>query len=500
MLKLIHFKFLKMFAADGSMSVTYDLYRDLEVRPPCTVEDITRAYKRLALKYHPDKATGSTDKFQKIKRAHEILKDPLKKEFYDKFGDKSLYMIAPEGHETNIFGGTSSFIGRMTLKTLIRPTLLVPIFLAIASLGIMFVMFLSRLDQKLYFSEYKTTPWYYIFTLLWVILAFALILEGFYLWANLRAAKSLSEKMFQFEEYQSIPAPRKRFLAIVDAIKNIISAFQVFLNTLLFLYCTVGLAFNMDDNGNLMNGLTWTKLFFLVVFFSICFGIVNNILCLASVLRYNQPNRMWKQRILVVSNELFASISSVLFIKCLGTWLDSPDKSQMTLFLIFSLIYLRILFYGFRVRCESNWAAEDEIKKFLQRNPSSNPQDEFEKKFAQHKKAMIFFIYIFVFIIGISTGLVHSHIAIQWPKTWSAAFLPIMFCVYTSIVVFGCCCPCMIFCMDLVTPQNSFHTFAFVPTAATGDERVTIIEISSYYRFGYALAPIQRRITYPTRY
>lgn len=489
-----------MFAADGSMSVTYDLYRDLELRPPCTVEDITRAYKRLALKYHPDKVTGSTEKFQKIKRANEILKDPLKKEFYDKFGDKYLYMIAPEGVEAKVFGGNSGLFGRMALKIMIRPILLIPIFLAIASLGIMFVMFLSRLDQKLYFSEYKNTPWYSIFTLLWVVLAFAIILAGFYLWANLRAAKSLSEKIFEFGEYQDIPAPRKRFLTVVDTIKNIMSAFEVFLNILMLLYLSVGLAFNMDDNGNLMNGFTWTKLFFLVVFFSICFGHVNIILCVASVLRYNQPNRMWKQRILVVSNELLASISSVCFINYLGNWLDSPDKNQMKLFLIFSLIYLRILFYGYRVRCESNWAAEDEIKNFLQRKPSSNSQEEFEKKFRQHKKAVIYFICIFVFIVGISTGLIHSHIAIQWPKTWSATFFPILFCVYTSIFVFGCCCPFIVCCMNLVTPQNSFHTFAFVPTTATGEERVTIIEISSFYRFGYGLAPIQRRITYPNRY
>ena len=480
----------KMFTADGPMNITYDLYRDLELRPPCTVEDITRAYRKLALKYHPDKATGSTEKFQKIKKAHEILNDPLKKKYYDKFGDKGLRLIAPDGVDSKIIGGTSSFIGKMFIKILIRPTLLVPIFLAIASIGISFVMFLSRIDRKIYGSDFKTTPWYYIFAFLWVVVAFALVLESFYLYAKFTSNESM-EKIFEFEEYESIPAPRKRFLKIVHKIKGIVYAFQVFLGTWMFLYCTILLAFNMDDKGNLLNGLTWSKIFFPVVLFFIFFGIIKNILYFLCVLQFNLPNRMWKQRILVISNEFFATMSSIFFFHYLGKWLDSSDKNQMTLFLTFSLIYLRILFYGFRIRCEYNWASEDELIKLTQRNSSNNPHEDIQKKFKEMMKRFTIFIYGFVTVLGLSIGLIHAHIACQWPKTWSATFFPVLFCVYSSIVVFGCCCPCLTFCMELASPPNSFHTF--VPA---GEEQITIIEISSFYRFGYALAPIQRRITY----
>jgi hypothetical protein len=485
-----------MVSTDGSMNRTYDLYLDLELRPPCTIEEITRAYKKLALKFHPDKATGSTEKFQKIKRAYDVLKDPLKKKLYDKFGDSFLNVISPDESESNIFAGTSSFLGRMIFKILLRPTLLVPIFLALASIGIIFIMFLNRLDQKLYFSQYQATPWYYIFSLLWVLVAVSLILQGLYLYFILKMARTFADRLFESEEYQSIPAPRKRFLKIVHAIKSIIFAFQVFFGILLFLYCTISLAFNMTGEGKLLNGLTWSKLFLPVVLFFISFGIVKNILCFSKVLQFNHPSRMWKQRILVISYELFATISSIAFFKYFGKWLDSSDKNQVNLFLIFTLIYLRILFHGFRIRCESNWAAEDEIKKFLQSNPSNNPQEEIEKNLKRYRKTLGISIYTLVIVLGISIGLVHSHIACGWPKTWSGAFSPLLFCVYTSIAVFGCCCPCIVFCMELTLPPNSFHSFR---PAATGEEQVTIIEISSFYRFGYGFAPIQGRITYPLR-
>lgn len=484
-----------MLTADDSSNITYDLYRDLELRPPCTVEEITRAYRQLALRYHPDKAPGLNEKFQKIKRAHEILKDPLIKKFYDKTGDEGLDFLSVDGRESNLdIGRNLIFIRRMMIRILLRPTLLIPIFLAIAIIGIILVMFLNRIDRKLYESDLKTTSWHYIFSLLWALVAVALILESVYFYAKIKMSNEFIEKSFEFGEYQSIPLPRKRFLITVHFIKDIVQALQVFLGTWLFLYCTVLLAFNMDDNGNLRNGLTWSKIFSPVVLFLNIFGIAHIILYFLCVLRYNAPNRMWKHRTLVISNNAFASISSIVFIHYLGKWLDSSDKNPMALFLTFSLLYLRLLFRGFRILCEYNWTAEDKINELKQRNPSNNPNNDIDKerRLRESLKVAKKFIYGLVTVIGLAIGLIHSHLSCQWPKTWSAALFPELFCIYSSILVFGCCCPFMALCMELVSPPNSFDTF--VPAA--GDEHNTIIEISSFYRFGYALAPFQRRITY----
>src|SRR5690606_37367454 len=51
--------------------------------------DIKKAYKRLAMKFHPDRNQGddsASDKFKEVKEAYEILTDPQKKAAYDQYG------------------------------------------------------------------------------------------------------------------------------------------------------------------------------------------------------------------------------------------------------------------------------------------------------------------------------------------------------------------------------------------------------------------------------
>lgn len=61
-----------------------DLYRCLDLSNGASLADIKKAYRRLALLYHPDKpGTGDRHKFEKIKDAYTFLKDPKNKAFYD---------------------------------------------------------------------------------------------------------------------------------------------------------------------------------------------------------------------------------------------------------------------------------------------------------------------------------------------------------------------------------------------------------------------------------
>lgn len=66
---------------------TFDLYQILNVKRNASKEEIKRAYKKLALKYHPDrnKEYGSTEKFQRIQIAYETLCDDAKRQQYDSF-------------------------------------------------------------------------------------------------------------------------------------------------------------------------------------------------------------------------------------------------------------------------------------------------------------------------------------------------------------------------------------------------------------------------------
>ncbi|ELT93276.1 hypothetical protein CAPTEDRAFT_41110, partial [Capitella teleta] len=60
-------------------------YRLLEVDKTASDEDIKKAYRSLALKYHPDKnkEAGAEEKFKQIAAAYETLKDEDKRIIYD---------------------------------------------------------------------------------------------------------------------------------------------------------------------------------------------------------------------------------------------------------------------------------------------------------------------------------------------------------------------------------------------------------------------------------
>lgn len=65
------------------------LYDTLEISENASSEEIKKAYRKLARKYHPDinKEAGAEEKFKEVNAAYEVLSDENKKAQYDRFGD-----------------------------------------------------------------------------------------------------------------------------------------------------------------------------------------------------------------------------------------------------------------------------------------------------------------------------------------------------------------------------------------------------------------------------
>jgi DnaJ-class molecular chaperone len=71
-----------------SMATTRDYYEILGVSKTATVDEMKKAYRKLALEWHPDrnKAPNANEKFKEINEAYAVLSDTQKRQTYDQFG------------------------------------------------------------------------------------------------------------------------------------------------------------------------------------------------------------------------------------------------------------------------------------------------------------------------------------------------------------------------------------------------------------------------------
>ncbi|NER08042.1 MAG: DnaJ domain-containing protein [Okeania sp. SIO3C4] len=112
------------------MTTTRDYYEVLSVEKTADADDIKRAYRRLAMKYHPDRNPGDAEaeaKFKEAAEAYEVLADDQKRKIYDQYGHAGLKGGAggaTAGHDfsrmnvedifsmfSDIFGGSGGFGG-----------------------------------------------------------------------------------------------------------------------------------------------------------------------------------------------------------------------------------------------------------------------------------------------------------------------------------------------------------------------------------------------------
>jgi DnaJ-class molecular chaperone len=81
------------------MAANKDYYQILGLTKNASTDEIKKAYRKLALQYHPDRNKGkeSEDKFKEVTKAYEVLSDPQKKQTYDQYGHAAFEQAGGQG-------------------------------------------------------------------------------------------------------------------------------------------------------------------------------------------------------------------------------------------------------------------------------------------------------------------------------------------------------------------------------------------------------------------
>ncbi|OGO17815.1 MAG: molecular chaperone DnaJ [Chloroflexi bacterium RBG_16_50_11] len=89
------------------MAIKRDYYEVLGISRDASVEDIKKAFRKLAFQYHPDRNhdAGASDKFKEINEAYEILSDEDKRAAYDRYGHNGADNVFGRGFEGFDMGG-----------------------------------------------------------------------------------------------------------------------------------------------------------------------------------------------------------------------------------------------------------------------------------------------------------------------------------------------------------------------------------------------------------
>lgn len=108
-----------MFSHNNSSNQENKFYNILGVNRNASDSELKKAYRKLAMKYHPDKSNESNreaneTKFKEISNAYDILKDKEKRDLYDRFGEEGLKGMSGGGGNPfdifdNIFGNSNPF-------------------------------------------------------------------------------------------------------------------------------------------------------------------------------------------------------------------------------------------------------------------------------------------------------------------------------------------------------------------------------------------------------
>ena len=137
------------------VSVSESYYALLSVEPHATPDEIRKAYRKLALRFHPDKNPDAGETFQKISTAYATLSDPQRRQVYDRFGEQGVQIM----EQAAAYG-----VPPWLLNPAAQSGLLCVLLVVVVGLVVVFPVILTmRIDGGL------AWPWPAVFTPLWLV-------------------------------------------------------------------------------------------------------------------------------------------------------------------------------------------------------------------------------------------------------------------------------------------------------------------------------------------
>ncbi|OZJ04576.1 hypothetical protein BZG36_02779 [Bifiguratus adelaidae] len=166
---------------------TTALYEVLNVPKDASPDDIKRAYRRLALRYHPDKNPDAGEQFKAISHAYEILSDPKKRQVYDRYGEFGV----------NMMGTMAGALFDPEIESLLCTS-----FVTLALLFALFIIFFAFLSVKI--DGRVGWSWAAVFAPLWIIDAVVLVFVGYQSLKVIRSSGDQDEEHESEEEQDDI--------------------------------------------------------------------------------------------------------------------------------------------------------------------------------------------------------------------------------------------------------------------------------------------------------